>query len=54
MTDAWLRNPKEPVLVLRDNLRRAIEGNAKRHARRKKYPPYWLAIYGTSASKPTR
>ncbi len=45
MIDVLLSEPREPLRVLRDRLQRAIENNLKRHAKRRNYPPYWLAIY---------
>ena len=45
LTHIFLSAPRLPLNELRDELAKNIRRIVNRHARRKKYPIYWLAIY---------
>ncbi len=51
VTHVWLSEPRLPLDELRGELTRNIVRVLDSHARRRKYPPYWLAIYANVSTE---
>jgi hypothetical protein len=45
VTEVWISMPRLPLDQLRNEVTKEIKRVLKQHARRWKYPTYWLAIY---------
>jgi hypothetical protein len=45
ITHVWLSAPRLPITELQVQITREIKRVLRHHARRSKYPPYWLSIY---------